>query len=224
LVGIYTLDQGNRTTKLGWSHHRQQKPNPVSSFLTTCTAITWTNFGYLFLFIYLFISIYILTFPNRSCASVMASGDLGQHTLLKRISESVKPFVVKILKWTKLTILYFLDLCGIEYCETYRRTWNNIKKLAGKCPTKVKLDWKLYGSAIIGNFMAPSMAPPFLYFILTPGIHHPRTQGLFGRDPGIFWSRDSTKFNCPRGSGKVSNYMLPKKTLNFKYQEWVYDT
>jgi hypothetical protein len=49
---------------------------------------------------------------------------------------------------------------------------------------------------------------------------HPRTQGLFGKDPGIGWSRDSTKINCPRGSGKVSNYMLPQKTLNFKYQEW----
>ena len=34
------------------------------------------------------------------------------------------------------------------------------------------------------------------------------------------WSRDSTKINCPRGSGKVSNYMLPQNTLNFKYQEW----
>jgi hypothetical protein len=45
-------------------------------------------------------------------------------------------------------------------------------------------------------------------------------QGLFGKDPGIGWSRDSTKINCTRGSGKVSNYMLPRKTLNLKYQEW----
>jgi hypothetical protein len=45
--------------------------------------------------------------------------------------------------------------------------------------------------------------------------------GSFGKDPGIGWSRDSTKINCPRGSGKVSNYMLPQNTLNFKlYQEW----
>ena len=49
---------------------------------------------------------------------------------------------------------------------------------------------------------------------------HPRTQGLFGKDPGIVWSRDSTKINCPRGSGKVSNYMLENVTVNFKYQEW----
>jgi hypothetical protein len=48
----------------------------------------------------------------------------------------------------------------------------------------------------------------------------PRTQDLFGKDPGIVWSRDSTIINCPRGSGKVSNYMLPQRTLNFKYQEW----
>jgi hypothetical protein len=51
-------------------------------------------------------------------------------------------------------------------------------------------------------------------------LAHPRTQGLFGKDPGIGWSRDSTKIKCPRGSGKVSNYMLPQKMLNFKYQEW----
>ena len=31
---------------------------------------------------------------------------------------------------------------------------------------------------------------------------HPRTQGLFGKDPGIVWSRDSTKINCPRGVAK----------------------
>jgi hypothetical protein len=37
---------------------------------------------------------------------------------------------------------------------------------------------------------------------------HPRTQGLVGKDPGIVWSRDSTKINCPKGSGKVSNYSL----------------
>ena len=49
---------------------------------------------------------------------------------------------------------------------------------------------------------------------------HHRTQGLFGKDPGIVWSRDSTKINCPRGSGKVSNYMLENVTVNFKYQEW----
>ena len=49
---------------------------------------------------------------------------------------------------------------------------------------------------------------------------NPRTQGLFGKDPGIVWSRDSTKINCPRGSGKVSNYMLENVTVNFKYQEW----
>ena len=52
------------------------------------------------------------------------------------------------------------------------------------------------------------------------GGSHPRTQGLFGKDPGIVWSRDSTKINCPRGSGKVSNYMLENVTVNFKYQEW----
>ena len=52
------------------------------------------------------------------------------------------------------------------------------------------------------------------------GINHPRTQGLFGKDPGIVWSRDSTKINCPRGSVKVSNYMLENVTVNFKYQEW----
>ena len=51
-------------------------------------------------------------------------------------------------------------------------------------------------------------------------VNHPRTQGLFGKDPGIVWSRDSTKINCPRGSGKVSNYMLENVTVNFKYQEW----
>jgi hypothetical protein len=49
---------------------------------------------------------------------------------------------------------------------------------------------------------------------------HPRTQGLFGKDPGIVWSRDSTKINCPRGRGKVSNYMLENVTVNFKYQQW----
>jgi hypothetical protein len=56
----------------------------------------------------------------------------------------------------------------------------------------------------------------------TSKLHHihPRTQGLFGKDPGIVWSRDSTKINCPRGSGKVSNYMLENVTANFKYQEW----
>jgi hypothetical protein len=53
-----------------------------------------------------------------------------------------------------------------------------------------------------------------------PHYPHPRTQGLFKKDPGIVWSRDSTKINCPRGSGKVSNYMLEKVTVNFKYQEW----
>ena len=41
----------------------------------------------------------------------------------------------------------------------------------------------------------------------------------FWKDPGIVWSRDSTKINCPRGSGKVSNYMLENVTVNFKYQE-----
>ena len=48
----------------------------------------------------------------------------------------------------------------------------------------------------------------------------------FGKDPGIVWSRDSTKINCPRGSGKVSNYMLENVTVNFKYQLGVgfYDT
>ena len=55
---------------------------------------------------------------------------------------------------------------------------------------------------------------------LEQAIYHPRTQGLFGKDPGIVWSRDSTKINCPRGSGKVSNYMLENVTVNFKYQEW----
>ena len=49
---------------------------------------------------------------------------------------------------------------------------------------------------------------------------HPPTQGLFGKDPGVGWSRDSTKINCPWGSGKVSNYMLSQKKLNFKYHEW----
>ena len=49
---------------------------------------------------------------------------------------------------------------------------------------------------------------------------HPRTQGLFGKDPGIVWSRDSTKINCPRGCGKVSNYVLENVTVNFKYREW----
>jgi hypothetical protein len=48
-------------------------------------------------------------------------------------------------------------------------------------------------------------------------LEHPRTQG---KTLVIDWSRDSTKINCPRGSGKVSNYMLPHKTLNFIYQEW----
>jgi hypothetical protein len=82
-------------------------------------------------------------------------------------------------------------------------------------------------------------------YTIVHGQGHPRTQGLFGKDPGIGWSRDSTKINCPWGggvacmadgpeyqaslgkactctwgSGKVSNYMLPQKTLNFKYQEW----
>ena len=55
--------------------------------------------------------------------------------------------------------------------------------------------------------------------ILTTFDPHPRTQlqGLSGKDPGIVWSRDSTKNNCPRESGKVSNYMLREKTLSFKY-------
>jgi hypothetical protein len=44
--------------------------------------------------------------------------------------------------------------------------------------------------------------------------------GSFWENPGIGWSRDSTKINCPGVSGKVSNYMLPQKTLNFEYQEW----
>ena len=43
---------------------------------------------------------------------------------------------------------------------------------------------------------------------------------VIGKDPGIVWSRDSTKINCPRGCGKVSNYMLENVTVNFKYQEW----
>jgi hypothetical protein len=52
-----------------------------------------------------------------------------------------------------------------------------------------------------------------IFTILTPlssniAPNHPRTQGLFGKDPGIVWLHDSTKINCPRGSGKVSNYML----------------
>jgi hypothetical protein len=49
------------------------------------------------------------------------------------------------------------------------------------------------------------------------GLSHPRTQGLFGKDPGIVWSHDSTKINCPRGSGKVSNYMLENVTV-LKFQ------
>ena len=53
-----------------------------------------------------------------------------------------------------------------------------------------------------------------------PGNEASSYPGYFGKDPGIGWSRDSTKINCPRGSGKVSNYMLPQNTLNFKYQEW----
>jgi hypothetical protein len=54
-----------------------------------------------------------------------------------------------------------------------------------------------------------------------PGNEASSYPGSFGKDPGIGWSRDSTKINCPRGSGKVSNYMLPQNTLNFKlYQEW----
>jgi hypothetical protein len=76
LVGISTLKprhQGNRTTKLDWSRHRQQKPNPVSSSFTTCTAVTWVNFRYLFLFMHLFIYLFI-NFPKRStCKCVMAS-------------------------------------------------------------------------------------------------------------------------------------------------------
>jgi hypothetical protein len=31
------------------------------------------------------------------------------------------------------------------------------------------------------------------------GSIHPRTQGLFGKNPGIVWSRDSKKINCPKG-------------------------
>ena len=63
-------------------------------------------------------------------------------------------------------------------------------------------------------------APKRSNLALGLGVNHPRTQGLFGKDPGIVWSRDSTKINCPRGSGKVSNYMLENVTVNFKYQEW----
>ena len=54
-----------------------------------------------------------------------------------------------------------------------------------------------------------------------PGNEASSYPGSFGKDPGIGWSRDSTKINCPKGSGKVSNYMIPQNTLNFKlYQEW----
>ena len=51
-------------------------------------------------------------------------------------------------------------------------------------------------------------------------FNHPHTQSLFGKDPGIVWSCDSAKINCPRGSGIVSNYILPQKALNSEYQEW----
>jgi hypothetical protein len=40
------------------------------------------------------------------------------------------------------------------------------------------------------------------------------------KDSGIVWSRDCTKINCLRGSDKVSNYILPQKTLNFNHMEW----
>jgi hypothetical protein len=70
----------------------------------------------------------------------------------------------------------------------------------------------------LNEFMSHASENIFLSIVLN--ITHPRSQGFSGKDPGIVWSRDSTKINCPRGSGKVSNYMLPQITLNFKYQEW----
>ena len=50
----------------------------------------------------------------------------------------------------------------------------------------------------------------------------PRTQGLtYGKDPGWGWSRDFTKLDWLRGEGRVSNCMLPQKTLHFNYKEWI---
>ena len=50
----------------------------------------------------------------------------------------------------------------------------------------------------------------------------PRTQGLtYGKDPGWGWSRDFTKIDWLRGEGRVSNCMLPQKTLHFNYKEWI---
>ena len=48
----------------------------------------------------------------------------------------------------------------------------------------------------------------------------PRTQDLtYGKDPGWGWSRDFTKIHWLRGEGRVSNCMLPQKTLHFNYKE-----
>jgi hypothetical protein len=53
-------------------------------------------------------------------------------------------------------------------------------------------------------------------------LTQPRTQGLtYGKDPGWGWSRDFTKIDWLRGEGRVSNCMLPQKTLHFNYKEWI---
>ena len=56
----------------------------------------------------------------------------------------------------------------------------------------------------------------------TNEICQPRTQALtYGKDPGWGWSRDFTKIDWLRGEGRVSNCMLPQKTLHFNYKEWI---
>jgi hypothetical protein len=59
-------------------------------------------------------------------------------------------------------------------------------------------------------------------FPMAHKIGQPRTQGItYGKDPGWGWSRDFTKIDWLKGEGRVSNCMLPQKTLHFSYKEWI---
>jgi hypothetical protein len=83
-----------------------------------------------------------INFPKRSTCKCHARW--SESTYINIASYINIPYQSETFGGEDFELCYIFSIFfGIEYFPTYRRAWNNIQLLAGKCPTKVKLDWKL---------------------------------------------------------------------------------
>ena len=154
---------------------------------------------------------------------------MDSHAAPYQVAQS-QEIDIKIIYWVQwylqLEALFINALTHIlsVYTLTYVQSLNFVQNISGFIPhTSLRegplAQWKTIGGAGGGG---DGGGHTMFTFPMAHKIGQPRTQGItYGKDPGWGWSRDFTKIDWLKGEGRVSNCMLPQKTLHFSYKEWI---